>query len=131
MYGFLRKWWILLVYMHWRNFYRSAPSTTADPGERAYRLEHWDESTKANWHMLRLQWSRLLEWRLPPKERKDREIHRMFTAMNHPMAGTRQLVEWRRRGPHNPPPAVRNAISVMHSIDLRPAMRESAAQISE
>lgn len=117
--------------MHWINVYRSSPSTTDDPEERAYRLEHWEESTKANWRILRLQWARLFAWRLTKEERWRQEGTRMFAIMHHPMAGTRQLADWYRAGPQNPPPAVKRAISSLRSPAVTEVRLRAAARLKE
>ena len=114
--GFFRHWWHQLVGipLHW--FCRSAPSMTADEDERVYRLEYWAESTKANFKILRLQWGQLLDWRYSGLELDKRRGSRMFWSMHHPMSGTRQLAEWHRRGPHNPPPAVKGIMIAARQV---------------
>ena len=127
--SWLRRWWKSLIVVPYSWLYRSVPYFATDPEEKAYRLEHWPESKKACLKILKGQWGQLLDWRYTGLELKRREAGRMFSCMHHPMAGTRQLSEWRRRGPHNPPPAVKSAISASRRVSNDPKLRDRAHKI--
>jgi hypothetical protein len=133
MWQFLKRWSWRLIGMHWRNLLRSGLSTagTEDPYERAWREQHFHEAMRANWKILKGEWAALFDWCYPKRQRDDRRISRMFWKMHHPASGTRQLADWKRLGPQNPPPAVRRATAALRSpamLEARKNAREILAQ---
>ena len=112
----IRYWWKQLFVIPLWMFVRSAPSMADDPHERAWRMEYFEEARRANWRIIRQQWSMLFDWRRSKKDLQEKKIRRQFTFLHHPMSGSRQMVEWRQRGPHNPPPSVRKTLEVMRTL---------------
>jgi len=127
---FMKNWWWRLIGMHWYNLMRSGRSTrgTEDLRVRAWREKHFSESMRANWRIFVGEWSSLFDWCYPKQIQSKRHARRTFQKMNHPAAATRQLAEWKRLGPQNPPPAVRHAVSAMQSPEMA-AARVRASQI--
>lgn len=129
---FIKGWWWRLIGLHWQNLLRSGLSTagTEDPHEQSWREKHFRESMRANWKIFVGQWASLFDWCYSKHIQEERRIRRVFRALHHPMSGTRQLADWRRMGPNNPPPAVRGAIAAMRSPEMLGAHRKAVEILS-
>lgn len=115
----IRKWWMRSVWNDVRRMYRTFPFTTKDSHEKQWRTQYFREMWATEWKLFRLRPIFVIFYFWDQEKRKRRGPSRMFYQMHHPASGTRQLADWRRLGPHNPPPVVRRTLMRQASLIAR------------